>query len=838
MKTRPLLFQVLFVCATLFVLLVSSNASIALAQTQPVQPPAALPMTLVSQSAATAIAAGAYHTCVLTTSGGAKCWGLNAMGQLGDTTTTERHSPVDVTGLTSGVTAVATKATHTCALMTSGGGKCWGYNGFGQLGKGTMTLIQPYGDPTPADVTVLTNTIIAISPGWGHTCALMTNGGVKCWGYNSFGQLGNGTTIGMPFYGQTAPVDVTGLTSGVTAIAAGWYHTCALTTNGGVKCWGSNSNGQLGDGTTTSLYVPVDVAGLTSGVSAITAGQAHSCALMTNGGVKCWGWNVSGQLGNGTTINSLTPADVTGLTSGVSAIAAGYNHTCALTTTGGVKCWGWNVNGQLGDGTTIDRLTPVDVIGLTSGVIAIAVGKDHTCALTSSGGVKCWGGNVYGELGDGTTTERHTPVDVVGLGGETTYSISGIVTDASGNPISGVTISDSAGHTAATDSSGNYTLSGLAAGTYTIMASMSGYTFSPASIPVTVSSNITGINFTRVLTAQVTVSTAGHFISSYIQDLFASLPVHVQVTNQANGAPISGASIRTSNGNKSLGTTDSNGSLNANLLISSVDTSDFVTEVFALANGQSFSSGSMTLYRVDLLAGTPMTISQDEANNYVDTLLTHYLIEPGLPCPKEPLCTIVTLIDALAKTKQQQQVYSPQAGDVVTIQVYKYSAQSVVPVYMYFESTIRNGSTIYSRTEWTEDVAQVQPFLNQRTLTRNAVVVTLASPATILMVDPTGKRGGFDPMTGKFVFEIPVAVSNTGDEPYFLIIPGPVIGLYTDQVTGTANGNYTMDIRTLNSQGQASTVFNTIGQTTPGATTTYSFTYGSGSLLYLPLIRK
>ena len=181
------------------------------------------------------------------------------------------------------------------------------------------------------------------------------------------------------------------LTQDVTALAAGGGHTCALTSGGGVKCWGNNWYGQLGDGTNDVSYVPVDVSGLTSGVVALAAGEHHTCALTSEGGIKCWGHNVSGKLGDGTTTERYTPVDVSGLTSGVTAIVAGWNHTCALTSGGRAKCWGDNYYGQLGDGTTRDRHTPVDVSGLTSSVIAIAAGYDHICALTSGGGAKCWG---------------------------------------------------------------------------------------------------------------------------------------------------------------------------------------------------------------------------------------------------------------------------------------------------------------------------------------------------------------------------------------------------------------------------------------------------------------
>ena len=176
-----------------------------------------------------------------------------------------------------------------------------------------------------------------------------------------------------------------------TSVSAGNNYTCALTAPGGVKCWGDNFEGSLGDGTTTNRSAPVDVVGLTSGVGDISTRWFHACAVTTSGGLKCWGFNAYGQIGNGTTTDSATPLDVTGLTSGVSAVAIGFGHTCAVTTAGGLKCWGRNDWGQLGDGTFTPRLTPADVSRLTSGVVGVIAGFAHTCALTTAGGLKLIG---------------------------------------------------------------------------------------------------------------------------------------------------------------------------------------------------------------------------------------------------------------------------------------------------------------------------------------------------------------------------------------------------------------------------------------------------------------
>jgi hypothetical protein len=202
----------------------------------------------------------------------------------------------------------------------------------------------------------------------------------------------------------------------MSAISAGAVHSCATISTGGIKCWGGGVCGQLGDGTTADSYVPVDVSGISSRVSSISAAGNHSCALLSTGGIKCWGKNNHGQLGDGTTTNSNTPVEVSGLSSGAIAISSTYFHTCSLMSSGGVKCWGQNDYGQLGDGTTTDRNIPVNVSGLSSGVSQISAGWYITCALLSTGGIKCWGYNGVGGLGDGTTADRKLPVDVIGFG--------------------------------------------------------------------------------------------------------------------------------------------------------------------------------------------------------------------------------------------------------------------------------------------------------------------------------------------------------------------------------------------------------------------------------------
>ncbi|HRW04968.1 MAG TPA: hypothetical protein P5121_07730 [Caldilineaceae bacterium] len=347
------------------------------------------------------ITAGGYFTCILTTAGGVRCWGDNHFGQLGNgTKVIFSHIPVNVVDLSTDIRAISAGIYHVCALTNEGSVKCWGKNVSGQLGNGT------YEDSSvPVDVIGLTN-VTAISAGSSHTCALTTKGGIQCWGNGLYGKLGNGERLS-----SSSPTEVIKLSTGIRAIAAGGSHTCALTTEGGVKCWGYNFHGEVGDGTHIDQDIPVDVTALTTGALAIAVGTHHSCAL-TMQGIKCWGYNQHGQLGDGSQTNRTTPINVVDFTEGGEVIVAGGFHTCAVTTTGGVKCWGENGVGELGDGTQTSRLTPTDVTDLSSDVNVITTGVSHTCVLMTNGLAKCWGYNIYGEVGDGTRQIRSTPVDL------------------------------------------------------------------------------------------------------------------------------------------------------------------------------------------------------------------------------------------------------------------------------------------------------------------------------------------------------------------------------------------------------------------------------------------
>ncbi len=358
------------------------------------------------------IALGSHHSIALKSDGTVWAWGYNASGQLGDGTTTNKTTPVQVSGLT-GVSAIAGGMAHTIALKSDGTVWTWGYNGSGQLGDGTRTERH-----TPVQVNGLSG-IIDVAGGYDYTTALKNDGTVWIWGYDvrtfstenytpvQVSELSGITAIAGGAYHTIALKNDAGCT---TAIDAGWFHSIALKADGTVWTWGPDGRGELGE--TAAGYIPLRVSGLT-GVSDIDGGTEHTIALKSDGTVWAWGKNDHGQLGDGTTTNRYTPVQVSGLT-GISTIAAGGDHSVALKADGTVWAWGRNHLGQLGDGTTTDRYTPVQVSGLT-GVSAVGAGGYCTVALKSDGTVWAWGYNAYGQLGDGTTTNRYTPVQVSGL---------------------------------------------------------------------------------------------------------------------------------------------------------------------------------------------------------------------------------------------------------------------------------------------------------------------------------------------------------------------------------------------------------------------------------------
>lgn len=354
-------------------------------------------------------AGGGGFTCVVTELGGVKCWGSNLWGQLGDGTNVDKIQPVEVSGLNSGVASIYVGSGHVCALMNAGGVKCWGYNTSGQLGDNSVTNRN-----RPVDVLDLGTDVVAVRAGGAHTCAVLSGNQARCWGDNTYGQLGVGNTTSTRRPGTgAAPL------TNIADLQAGGTNTCAVTSAGAALCWGQNNYGQLGIGAvSTYRSSPTAVSGLSSGVAKVIPSKYYyaTCAVMASGVAKCWGYNEYGQVGNGVqSTQQTTPVDVQGLSANVAHIEIQQYHACALTTAGGVKCWGGNgtLAGRLGDGSgSALSLTPVEPVGLSSGVTHIGVARDISCALLSTGSVKCWGYNVNGAVGDGTKVNRPTPVAV------------------------------------------------------------------------------------------------------------------------------------------------------------------------------------------------------------------------------------------------------------------------------------------------------------------------------------------------------------------------------------------------------------------------------------------
>ncbi|HEX2079210.1 MAG TPA: hypothetical protein VHG08_15905 [Longimicrobium sp.] len=376
--------------------------------TTPSAPPPGVALTVIPTTAFSTLDAGETHACALTSGGQAWCWGRNSTGQLGDSTATTRTVAVQVLQQ-SGVTFTALSAglIHNCALTSAGQAWCWGYNADGRLGDSTTNLglapvaVKPLGGVA----------FTSISAGSQHTCGLNSSGQAYCWGSNAYGQIGNNNTA----Y-QKTPVAVQH-PSGVTfsSISAGAVHTCALDTTGQAWCWGYGADGAMGGGFSFGDSVPVQVTH-PSGVTftSLVTEYKHTCALTSAGQAYCWGKNGSGQLGDNTTTTRYTPVAVQH-PSGVTfvSLSTGDVNTCARTSAGQSYCWGAGSRGQVGDGTWTQRKTPAAVShpsGVTFG--KVASGWNHSCGLDGVGQAWCWGRGDFYQMGNNSTSDSGTPTAV------------------------------------------------------------------------------------------------------------------------------------------------------------------------------------------------------------------------------------------------------------------------------------------------------------------------------------------------------------------------------------------------------------------------------------------
>lgn len=360
-----------------------------------------VPVRVNDLSNAVSIAAGSDHSCAVVTTGEVWCWGGNEIGQLGNGGDSSTSAPVQVSGVVNAV-SVAAAGYRSCAVSITGEAWCWGYTGWDEWGEGSTSEYTAI----PVQVSGIAN-VMEMGTGGGHSCAVLASGELWCWGANHYGQLGDGSRLA-----SNLPVPVTGM-GNVAMVGAGSHNTCSVLTTGEVWCWGvyrwDVSEGGYSE---TAAIAPVRISGIAS-VTAVGAGDNHSCAVSAAGEVWCWGYNPYGQMGSGDNEDSATPVLVSDLINAVT-VAAGSDHSCAVLTTGGVWCWGYNGYGQLGDGGEYDANTPVQVDDLINAV-AVAAGDSHNCAVTTTGEVWCWGANWSGQLGDGSNNESAVPVRVSGV---------------------------------------------------------------------------------------------------------------------------------------------------------------------------------------------------------------------------------------------------------------------------------------------------------------------------------------------------------------------------------------------------------------------------------------
>ena len=364
-------------------------------------------LTVTPTNAFVSIDAGSLHTCGLTSAGQPWCWGRNSVGQLGDSTAAATTVPVATFQMGwNAFSQVTAGGLHSCGLV-SGQAWCWGNNGDGRLGDGTSMNLAL----APVQVLQGALSFTVLSAGDAHTCGLDSSGQAYCWGRNDYGQIGDNSKAFAA--APTAVQQPAGVT--FTQIASGARHTCGLTSGGQAYCWGYNADGQLGIGAALQSLVPAAVSqpvGVT--FASIYTEYQHSCGLTSGGQAYCWGLNGNGQLGDNSTTTRKTPVAVSqggGLT--FVTLSTGSAHTCGLDSSGAAYCWGFNSNGQLGTSNTTSSLVPV-AVSMPAGVTftQVSIGSVHSCGLDGNGQTWCWGRNTWGMVGDGTTTQRTSPVAV------------------------------------------------------------------------------------------------------------------------------------------------------------------------------------------------------------------------------------------------------------------------------------------------------------------------------------------------------------------------------------------------------------------------------------------
>jgi alpha-tubulin suppressor-like RCC1 family protein len=352
------------------------------------------------------VSAGRAHTCAVTASQRAYCWGSNPYGALGDGSTEPRASPVPVTGALR-FQSISAGYDYTCAIATSGVVYCWGENFGGQLGDGTTAHHA-------APVAVWgSRTFRSVSAGEAHTCGVTTAGETFCWG----AAVGPDPD-GAPLPNQLVPTTLG--TPSFAEISSGYEIVCALTAAGAPYCWGLFPPGvRFADTTQTSAGYPLPVEANGVALVAVSAAIKHACGLAAGGVAYCWGRNGSGQLGDGSVIDTGVPQPVSGALRFASLSARGPNHSCGITLDGAAFCWGSNALAQLGTGAGSGATVPVEVAGDLR-FVSLSAGFFHTCGVTTDGTAYCWGYGAFGQLGTGRFQDEPTPAAVVSPGAPTT----------------------------------------------------------------------------------------------------------------------------------------------------------------------------------------------------------------------------------------------------------------------------------------------------------------------------------------------------------------------------------------------------------------------------------